>query len=108
MTVIPALLAESELEDYEALLASPGWARLVRWAETEWEGKVSRHSEMAADKADAEALSLLRQIIAGKRAALLLLSHPRDRVVTLKNQRPLPSEKDIERIHELRTGNFYR
>lgn len=110
MSVVPALLAESELEDYEALLASPGWVRLCKWAETEWANKVSTHSEAAADRSDVEALGLLRQIIAGKRAAQLLLAHPQDRVVALKGQRPAPA--DVigmhERLNGVRTGNFYR
>jgi hypothetical protein len=109
MTVIPSLRAEAELEDYEALLASPGWARLVKWAETEWANKVATHSEAAADRSDGEALSLLRQIIAGKRAAQLLLAHPQDRVVLLKSQRPAADAYNYMNADPApRTHNFYR
>jgi hypothetical protein len=107
MSVIPALLAETELEDYEALLASPGWARLCKWAETECTEQIARHSEAAADSGDVQALALLRRAIAGKRALLLLTSHPTDRIVTLKNQRPAQPSLD-DRVRDLRTGNFYR
>jgi hypothetical protein len=88
-------------------VVNAGWNAFDVPHETECTEQIARHSEAAADSGDVQALALLRRAIAGKRALLLLTSHPTDRIVTLKNQQPAPDRETYERLSP-RTGNFYR
>ena len=83
---------DSEKDAWRDLVQSPGWAQLERHVRNEWEGAVfEQHVEQVLDKADADALSKGRQLIAAKRAALRVLAIPREQIAKLERT---PSEGD--------------
>lgn len=76
-----------EREDLEHLLNHPGWLRVGQFAHQEFAGQMLGHVEAAANAEDAQALSHLRQIIAGKRAVEKLMAWPAERLRQLNDQR---------------------
>lgn len=77
----------TEREDLDNLLKSPGWQRVVTWANADLSAKLTSHTEAAASELDdVQALSRLRQVIAAKRAVELVLAWPEARLKDLTVQ----------------------
>lgn len=75
----------TELREWEHLIDSPGWARLVAHAKTKWDGPAfASLVESVADRGDAEALSKMRQVLAAKRAVEGLIGTPVEQIEKIK------------------------
>lgn len=75
---------ESEREDLDALLQSPGWQRFVKHVEQEWGredgGGAMYHAailKIANNEDDPKAMAQLRQVVAAQREIRKILSWPK-------------------------------
>lgn len=77
-------MTTTELEDYQNLVKSPGWQRLLAWAEADLQAQMTRHIDAVANHTDdQQALALLRQVIAARRMVDVVLAHPAARLKQL-------------------------
>lgn len=75
---------QDERAEWDELLQSDGWRRLVREEERYWREQIGAHIEAcAAESDDAMALNKMRQVIAAKRAVERVLSLPKERLRAL-------------------------
>lgn len=94
----------TEQREWQDLLQSPGWTRLVAHARAEWDGPafVSQVEQLADNPQNEAALSKLRQLLAAKRAVLRLLKTPEEQVAKLK--RGVPGT--VEDLAQARRGRL--
>lgn len=76
---------DTERLEWQDLVQSPGWARLVKAAKAEWDGPgfVNLVDALVDKPDDGLAMSKLRQMMASKRAVERLLNTPRERLAHL-------------------------
>ena len=75
----------NEAEDLDDLLRHPGWALLARHARQYWGDELENHLAAAiGDTNDTLALAKMRQVIAAKRAVMLLIEWPAARLRQLE------------------------
>jgi hypothetical protein len=77
----------SDLRDeLEALVASPGWAWLVRTERAHWEDQAERYLKAAAGETDDRmALNKLRQVIAARDAVARVFQRPDEKIRDLRS-----------------------
>lgn len=85
-------MEQTEREELEALLDSPGWAVFHRYVQSEW-GPGGRAFESAAIAAadqttNPNAIAHLQQIIASRREILRIVQWPGERLKALKEAQP--------------------
>lgn len=71
-----------EREEWQALIDTPGFQRLTKWAKADLEQHMLNAANTVEDTA---ALNTLRQVIAAKRAVERVLGYPSDRLKALKH-----------------------
>lgn len=77
-------MTTTEHEDYSNLVKSPGWQRLLAWADADLQAQMTRHIDAVANHTDdQQALALLRQVIAARRMVDVVLQHPATRLKQL-------------------------
>lgn len=80
-------MSDNEVSDYDNLLKSPGWLRLLQHAKEDWAAQVDGGVAAAANELDdVLALNKLRQVVAAKKAVERLLAWPAERMRTLSGQ----------------------
>lgn len=82
----------TELEDLDHLINSPGWARFVDAVDKQWGAAGDRYASAITNAArigaDADAMAQLRQIIAAQREIQAVMSYIPNRVKLLKHEQP--------------------
>jgi hypothetical protein len=86
----------TEQREWQDLLQTPGWVRLVAHARAEWDGPafVAQVEQLADNPEDPVALSKLRQLLAAKRAVMRLVQTPEEQVAKLKRG-TMPTFQDV-------------
>ena len=76
----------TEQREWQDLMQTPGWTRLVAHARAEWDGPafVAQVEQLADNPEDPVALSKLRQLLAAKRAVQRLLNVPSEQISVTK------------------------
>lgn len=92
---------DSEREELDALVNSDGWRLFTSYVQSEW-GSGGRAfidaTEKAADqKADADAMAYLRQIIVAQRQIQRLVRWPEERLKQLATPELVPAVTDYSR-----------
>ena len=78
----------SEYEDLDSLIGNAGWLRLKQWVENDFAAKMQHAMEQAANSTDdIDALNKLRQVLAAKKAVMLVLDWPQQRLNGLRAQK---------------------
>lgn len=77
-----------EFEDWDALIKSPGWQRLIAWSKKQW-GSAAYQAKIEQAIKDAEtnrqdALMAIKVVNAVRHEIEIFVSFPQDRLETLK------------------------
>ena len=89
---------DETIDVLESLLAHPGWQLLTAEALKEWHQRELDGQEKALAADDPLALSLLRQIVASRKAVTWVLAWPKQELAKRKRHSGSPSDLDLPQL----------